>query len=365
MDRATIDIYENRARDWAESRPPKHRARASAFSQRCLPHRVRVDLGCGPGSYFPDLGQPLVGLDGAQAMLRLGRQVVPGTMLVQADLTQLPFAPGRLGGAWARASYLHVPRTGLPLALAQLHRALAVGAPIELSLKSGTGEGQLPDDDFAGRFFALWSRAELGAVVTGAGFALDDLEDAGEWLVVRATRDVTLPDFVAPGMRALVCGLNPSVVSADAGIGFAGATNRFWPAALASGLVSVARRPLAALAADGVGMTDLVKRATPRASELGRGEFAEGATRVRQLVEWLRPGLVLFVGLQGWRAAVNRTAQAGWQPEPFGGAPAYVMPSTSGLNARVTLAELVGHMQAAQSGQPGKRGATRAGRASD
>jgi TDG/mug DNA glycosylase family protein len=94
-------------------------------------------------------------------------------------------------------------------------------------------------------------------------------------------------------------------------------------------------------------MTDLVKRATPRAAEIARHEYREGAARVGRLVEWLRPGLVLFVGLEGWRAAFDRSAQVGWQPELFGGVPAYLMPSTSGLNARVGLAELVGHMLAA------------------
>ena len=69
--------------------------------------------------------------------------------------------------------------------------------------------------------------------------------------------------------------------------------------------------------------------------------------RVRALVEWLRPGLVLFVGLAGWRAAVDRRAVPGLQPAPFGGAPAYLMPSTSGLNASSKPEDLAAHMSAA------------------
>lgn len=349
VDRATRDVYEMRAADWAKLRPPQHRSRAEAFSHRRLPGRVLGDLGCGPGSYFGDLGRPLVGLDGAMAMLALARRSAADVLLVQGDLSRLPFSRGSLGGAWARASYLHIPRTRLPAALAELHGALALDAAIELSMKTGTGEGQLPDDDFAGRFFALWTAELLAAVITGAGFVIDELEDTGEWLVVRATRARTLPDFVADNMGVLVCGLNPSVVSADAGVGFAGPTNRFWRAAQVSGLLSVTRRPLVALAVDGVGMTDLVKRATPRAADIARLEYREGAARVRRLVEWLRPGLVLFVGLEGWRVAINRSAQVGRQSELFGGVPAYVMPSTSGLNARTGIAELAGHMRAARA----------------
>jgi hypothetical protein len=51
--------------------------------------------------------------------------------------------------------------------------------------------------------------------------------------------------------------------------------------------------------------------------------------------------------LAGWRAAVARAAEPGPQPERFAGTPSYVMPSTSGLNARVSRAELAAHLGAA------------------
>ena len=99
-------------------------------------------------------------------------------------------------------------------------------------------------------------------------------------------------------------------------------------------------------------MTDLVKRATPRADELDAGEFRTGAQRVERLVEWLAPGAVCFVGLSGYRAAVEKKAVAGWQPQPFGGRPAYVMPNPSGLNAHATPAILADHLRAAASAAP-------------
>jgi TDG/mug DNA glycosylase family protein len=147
-----------------------------------------------------------------------------------------------------------------------------------------------------------------------------------------------------------VVGLNPSEYAADAGHGFARPGNRFWPAALEAGIVTRAHDPMHALRVDGVGMTDLVKRATPRADQLTRDEYRAGAARVERLVTWLEPGAVCFVGLGGYRDAVDRKAQAGWQPEPFGGRPAYVMPNTSGLNARVPPAELAAHLRTAAAG---------------
>jgi TDG/mug DNA glycosylase family protein len=94
-------------------------------------------------------------------------------------------------------------------------------------------------------------------------------------------------------------------------------------------------------------MTDLVKRATVAAAELTADEYRAGLERVRRLVAWLRPGAVCFIGLAGWRAAVDRRAVAGVQPADLGGVPVYVMPSTSGLNARVPAAELADHLRAA------------------
>jgi TDG/mug DNA glycosylase family protein len=137
------------------------------------------------------------------------------------------------------------------------------------------------------------------------------------------------------------------VYAADRGVGYARPGNRFWSVALATGLVGRDRDPLDALEAHGVGMTDLVKRATRTAAELTPREYQDGAARVERLVRWLQPAAVLFVGLAGWRAAVDADAVAGVQPEPFGGVPAYVMPSTSGANARTQMGDLVRHVRAA------------------
>ena len=140
-------------------------------------------------------------------------------------------------------------------------------------------------------------------------------------------------------MRLLVCGVNPSPYSAEAGVGYARPGNRFWPAALAAGLVEDDRDPVAALA-HGVGMTDFSKRPTRTAAEVTRDEYASGFDRVCRLVAWLQPGAVCFVGLSGWRTVMDPKAVAGPQPHGIAGRPVYVMPSTSGLNARTSLAEL-------------------------
>src|SRR5262249_54891361 len=160
-----------------------------------------------------------------------------------------------------------------------------------------------------------------------------------EWLDVEATRARMLPDTVGSEMRALIVGLNPSIYSADANAGFARPGNRFWPAALASGLVTRTHDPVPTLRVAGVGLTHLVRRATTGADELSRDEYVAGAERLARLVAWLQPRVVCFVGLTGYRVAVDKRAQLGWRDEEFAGARTYVMPNTSGLNAHAKPAD--------------------------
>lgn len=357
MDRATVDFYEHHRADYEAHRVPRFIDQARAFATQCPPGPV-IDLGSGPGWYTAALGGRVVALDAAAAMLHRTREVAPGSLAVQADLAALPFRRGRLVGGWARNTYVHLRATEVPMALNDLHRALAPDAPVELTFFGGETEGRdvFANDDFPGRrWFSTWSVRRLTDVVHGAGFALDELETSdrhdGISLTVRATRAQGLPDFVAAEMRLLVCGLNPSVRAADAGIGYVTPGNRFWPAALAAGLVTRDRDPRHALLADGIGMTDLVKRPTPRADALTRAEYIEGVARLDRLCDWLRPSAVGVVGLAGWRAAVDRRAGAGWQDRTLGGCPVYVMPSTSGLNAATPLAALIDHLRAASAGR--------------
>ena len=173
--------------------------------------------------------------------------------------------------------------------------------------------------------------------------------------VVRATavRARTLADTVAPGLRLLTVGLNPSIYAADVGVGYARPGNRFWPALLAAGIVTRDRDAEHALRADGIGMTDAVKRSTVGAKEIRVAEFREGMGRVERLTRWLAPAAVCMVGLTGWRAAVDPGARPGVQAGRFGGRPVYVMPSTSGANAHAQLPDL-DHASASRPG--GRKG---------
>lgn len=342
MERDTIDIYDAEATTYRANRSSRFADRAAALA--AVAGGPVLDAGCGPGTYLPSLGPESVGLDASASMLDLA--TAHDRPLVRADLGRLPFRPRALGAAWGRNSYLHVPHEHLPLALAELHRALAVGAPVSCSLISGPDDEIVSDDDLPGRRFWRWSDDALVDVFTGAGF--DAVTLSGEQpRFVDAVRARTLPDFVGPDMRLLVCGLNPSLHAADAGVGYVTPSNRYWKAAIEAGLVTVDRDPWHSLRAHDIGMTDLVKRATRRADELTANEYRAGLERVGRLCARLQPRVVCVVGLAGWRAAVDRKAVVGLQERELGGRPVYVMPSTSGLNASSQLPDLVDHLRAA------------------
>jgi TDG/mug DNA glycosylase family protein len=343
----TVEIYERAATNWVDRRAPSRRAAAAAFGDQVDPDRGPVvDLGSGPGWYLPNLGPRSIGLDAAGAMLSLARLThAQAHPLVQADLARPPFRRESLGGAWASNSYVHVDRRRLPAALAHLHGVLAVDAPIELHLFEGDRDlGPFSDDDIPGRRYSGWQIDHLRDVLVGAGFGEIEIERCeGDGLRVTARRLLTLPDSVGPGMRVLFCGLNPSVHAAHAGVGYIGPGNRFWPALEQAGLVTRSNDPWHALEHDHIGMTDLAKRTTARASDIERAEFAAGLPRLERLVRWLEPEVLCVVGLSGWRAAVDRSAGPGPAGE-LGGRPVWLMPSTSGLNTHTTKEQLVTHL---------------------
>lgn len=344
MDRPTIAIYDADAATYRANRSSRFADRATALGAAA--DGPVLDAGCGPGTYLTPLGPGAVGLDASASMLALAAG--HGQPLVRADLDRLPVRDHVLGAVWARNSYLHVPHDELPLALADLHRSLRVGAPVSCSLITGPDDEVVSDDDLPGRRFWRWRDETLLDVFAGAGFA--DVSLSGDRpRFVEAVRARTLPDFVAAGMRVLVVGLNPSLHAADAGVGYVTPSNRFWKAATEVGLVSVDRDPWHAIRHHGVGMTDLVKRATRRADELHPEEFRAGVARVDRLCDRLQPAVVCVVGLAGWRAAVDRKATVGLQERRLGARPVYVMPSTSGLNASSQLADLVAHLRAVRS----------------
>jgi TDG/mug DNA glycosylase family protein len=159
----------------------------------------------------------------------------------------------------------------------------------------------------------------------------------------------TVDDLLGPDVRLLFVGINPGLWTAATNTHFCHPSNRFYPALRAAGLidwridtsVGMSEEERMRLAAIGIGITNLVPRATVRASELSRDELREGAMRLERVVADLEPVVVSVAGLTAYRSAFGRPgALLGPQPESIGVSRLWVVPNPSGLNAHETIESL-------------------------
>ena len=162
-------------------------------------------------------------------------------------------------------------------------------------------------------------------------------------------RDAEVPDLLGPDLRLLFVGINPGLWTAATQTHFAHPGNRFYPALLEAGILDVAVSPSAGmtdvdrdrLRARGIGITNLVRRATAKASELGDEELRLGGAELVATIRRTTPRVVAVAGITAYRTAFDqRRATAGRQPEPLAGAELWVVPNPSGLNAHETVASL-------------------------
>ena len=146
----------------------------------------------------------------------------------------------------------------------------------------------------------------------------------------------TLPDLVGPGLRVLLVGINPSLWSGWSGHHFGRPSNRLWVTLHEAGFTPrrLAPEDTAELLAAGIGISNLVARATARADELADDEIRAGVPRLRTTVARWRPRAVAVLGVSAYRVAFREPrAIVGRQRETLEGALLWVLPNPSGLNA--------------------------------
>lgn len=177
---------------------------------------------------------------------------------------------------------------------------------------------------------------------------------------VAAAAGRTVPDVIAPGLEVLFCGINPGLYSGATRHHFARPGNRFWPALRESGFTDRLVRPWEerSLLDYGLGVTNLVARATAAADELTHQELVRGRKRLEARVRRYRPATVAVLGIGAYRTAFGRPhAAVGLQPESLGPARLWVLPNPSGLNASYRLDDLVREFSALReySSHPARR----------
>ncbi|WP_281966226.1 mismatch-specific DNA-glycosylase [Serinicoccus marinus] len=171
---------------------------------------------------------------------------------------------------------------------------------------------------------------------------------------LQSYRGAEVPDLLpepgsGPRVRLLFVGINPGLWTAATLTHFAHTGNRFYPALERAGISGRRIDPAAGMEDEdrahlldrGIGITNLVPRATARADELSAAELRQGGERLRDTVRRVRPAVVAVAGITAYRSAFGaRGATPGRQPEDLEGAQLWVVPNPSGLNAHETVASL-------------------------
>jgi mismatch-specific thymine-DNA glycosylase len=97
----------------------------------------------------------------------------------------------------------------------------------------------------------------------------------------------TLTDLIAPNLKVIFCGINPGLKSALDGHHFSGRSNRFWRVLHHAGFTPYEIKPQndATILDFGYGLTTAVARATVRADELLKDEFANSIETFKEKME--------------------------------------------------------------------------------
>jgi TDG/mug DNA glycosylase family protein len=175
---------------------------------------------------------------------------------------------------------------------------------------------------------------------------------------IAAAENATVPDVIAPGLHLLFVGINPGLYSGAVGHHFARPGNRFWRVLHAAGITDQVLSPFEEreLLSIGVGITNLVARATATADRLGTDELRGGARRLERKVRRSMPTAVAFLGLSAYRTAFERpSAPVGRQEDRIAGVAVWLLPNPSGLNAHYQLPELTELFRRAWSAAAGER----------
>jgi len=166
---------------------------------------------------------------------------------------------------------------------------------------------------------------------------------------LQSFRNASVPDLVGPGLKLLFVGINPGLWTAATQTHFAHPGNRFYPALRLAGIIDrdldrgqpMTDEDRAYFVERGIGVTNLVNRATARADELEAAELKAGRTRLEEFVAQHQPVVIAIAGVTAYRVAfAHPKAKEGEQAVLLGGARVWVVPNPSGLNAHATISSL-------------------------
>jgi SAM-dependent methyltransferase len=165
---------------------------------------IICDIGCGPGQvarYLFDRGAAACGVDLSPEMIAHARKLNPGILFSQGDMLSLSaIRDASFGGAAAFYSIIHVPRTSLNQAFAELNRVLVSSGTLLLAFH--IGQETVHMDEWWGKEVSLdFNFLETGEIkeqLKAAGFALEEVIERDPY-----------PEVEYPSRRAYIFARKP------------------------------------------------------------------------------------------------------------------------------------------------------------
>ncbi len=178
----TLHSYESTAVEYATYTQALHpQVYAQKFMKLLPKEATLMDVGCGPGrdaKVFQENGFQVTGIDFSPKMITLAKQNVPQAEFHVMDMEKLNFSEEMFDGAWASASFLHIPKKKTLQIFKKIYSLLKPKGIFYLSVKRGVGETLEQDKryDNCQKFWSFFEEQELGQLLIEAKFDLLDIE---------------------------------------------------------------------------------------------------------------------------------------------------------------------------------------------
>jgi SAM-dependent methyltransferase len=212
MDQAFNDVEDSYDRVAAEyalrifgelEHKPLDRQFLDRFAERVRGLGPVCDLGCGPGHvarYLHERGVQVTGLDLSAEMVEQARRLNPSIEFRRGNMLSLDLEDGRWSGIAAFYSIIHVPRTEIVAALAEIKRVLRPCGVLLLAFHVGDETVHL--DEWWGQpvslDFRFFRPEEMADFLRRAGFEVEEIAEREPY-----------PDVEHPSRRAYIFARRP------------------------------------------------------------------------------------------------------------------------------------------------------------
>lgn len=179
-DQSTVEAYNKIAGEFhSRNNAPLYEELYALFASHIKSGDHILDIGCGTGRDAEELvklGLEYTGIDASEGMLAIARGRVKAGRFILGNFYKLNFPDNTFDGFWAAASFLHAPKTDMPILLQEAKRVTKSNGIGFISLKQKTlmDEGYIKETKAGGieRYFAFYTKEEFKNILEKYAFEI-------------------------------------------------------------------------------------------------------------------------------------------------------------------------------------------------